>query len=181
MKSTLNRTIFLSSALVLLTACSAKVPHYNSSADNVLSLRALNVSINVGSIKATNPQKSIMCRLANPVEMPNGKTINEYIESAFIEEIKMAGFYDISARITISGNLNEVSASSGMTDGHWLFDMSVMSTNGKSFNVVSKHEFAGSFSGVVACREDMPDEFQPAVQKLIKNIVTHSKFKSLLI
>lgn len=174
------KPIIIASAVVVLSACSATVPRYNSSADNVSSLRSLDTAINVGTITATTYEKSIMCRLANPVDIPDGKTVNEYIENALIEELKMAGKYDKTSSITISGNLNETSASSGMTDGHWIFDMTVISGNGKSFDVISKHEYSGSFVGEVACRENMPDEFKPAVQKLIMKIITDPRFKSLL-
>lgn len=165
---------------VILSACSARVDHYTPSADNAVALRSIDKKINVSDITATTEVTSVMCRLANPVIMPNSEAINEYIENAFIDELKMANKFDENSKITLSGNLNNTTSSSGMTDGHWSFDMKVESSNGESFNVVHRHEYSGSFLGGVACRENMPDEFEPAVEELINAIVTDSRFTSLL-
>jgi hypothetical protein len=177
LKSIKNLTVI--TAAIVLSACSAQVSRYHSSADNVNALRNITTKLDVGEITATKPTKSVMCRLANPVIMPNDGTINEYIENAFTEELKMAGLYDKNASIIISGNLNNTTASSGMSDGHWTFDMTVKSSNGKSFNIIHKHEYSGSFIGGVACRENMPDEFEPAVEELINAIIIDPRFKGL--
>ena len=180
MKRKITRIVTITVAAIILSACSAQVPHYSSSADNVNVIRNISTKINIGDITATTPTKSVMCRLANPVIMPNDETINEYIENAFIEEFKMANIYDKNSSITISGNLNKTTASSGMTDGHWTFDMTIKSSNGKSFNTIYKHEYSGSFVGGVACRENMPDEFEPAVEGLIQVILMDKQFQVLL-
>lgn len=180
MKKRIAKGIIITVVAMILSACSARVPHYTPSPDNVSALRKIDTRVNVGKITATTPITSVMCRLANPVIMPNSETINKYIENAFIGELKMADLYDESSKITLSGNLNKTTSSSGMTDGHWTFDITVESSNGKSFNVVYRHEYSGSFMGGVACRENMPDEFEPAVENLINVIVTDERFILLL-
>lgn len=173
-------TIALVGAAAVLSGCATQVPEYSSTANNVSTLKRLDTKLNVGDITATNPTKSFMCRLDSPVEMPNDATVNDYIESAFANELKAAGIYDQNAQITISGNLNETDVSSSIAGAYWTFDMTVKSSNGNSFNIVHKHEYDASFFAGSACKEDMPESFKPAVQELIHAIIADPRFKDLI-
>lgn len=177
-----NLVIFTSVLLVILfTGCSVKAPQYNSSADNVVELRKINSKLNVGKFTATVSEKKILCRLARTVTIANNMSFEEYIENAFVEDLKMADKYSSESNITISANLNKLSVSSGLADtGYWKFDVTLSSSNGRSFDIISEYIYETSFVGAIACNEHMPNAFKPAVQKLIKEILAHPKFKSLI-
>ncbi|QKJ22761.1 hypothetical protein [Poseidonibacter lekithochrous] len=162
------------------TGCGVKVANYHASADNVTELKELNIKINVNDFTATKSNYKFMCRLANDVTTPNKEPFETYIENAFVEELKMAGMYSESSKITISGHLNMVDVSSGMTDAHWTFDITVSSNNGKSFRVKHKREYSSSFLGGIACGQDMPGSFQPTVKELISKIIKNPQFRDLI-
>jgi len=168
-------------AIIGLSGCSVKVPQYNSSADNVVQLRKIGVKVSIGTFTATKSEKETLCRLARTVVVPHGLTFEKYIENAFKEELKMANKYSNESNIIITANLNNLKASSGIAStGYWSFDMTIKSNNGKSFNIVSQYIYDTSFAGAIACNEMMPDAFKPAVQKLIKEIISNPQFDSLI-
>ena len=167
--------------IIGLSGCSVKVPQYNSSADNVVKLRKMNIKLNVGEFTATNSSRKILCRLGRTVTISHGLTFEKYIENAFIEELKMADRYSSTSNITITVNLNKLKANSGIAStGYWDFDVTVKSSNGKSFNITSNYVYQTSFSGATTCDELMPDAFKPAVQKLIEDIINNPEFNNLL-
>ena len=180
MKNYLKISLLVTVISILFSGCGVKVGRYHASADNVLDLKKLNTQINVNKFTANKLDYKVMCRLANDVTTPNKEPFVTYIENAFVEELKMAGLYLPTSKITISGHLNTLSVSSGMTDAHWIFDITVSSNNGKSFRVKHKREYSASFIGGIACKEDMPDAFNPTVKELISKIINHPKFKSLI-
>ena len=178
-KFNLGILVFL--VIVGFSGCSVKVPQYNSSADNVVQLRTMDYKLNVGKFTATNSAKKTLCRLARTVTVSQGLTFEEYIENAFVEDLKMADKYSATSNITITANLNNLKASSGVAStGYWYFDMTITSSNGKSFDIVSKYVYQTSFMGAIACSELMPNAFKPAVQGLIKEIINNPKFSSLI-
>jgi len=93
----------------------------------------------------------------------------------------MADNYSATSNITITANLNNLKANSGVAStGYWYFDMIITSSNGKSFDIVSKYVYQTSFMGAIVCNELMPNAFKPAVQGLIKGIINNPKFDSLI-
>jgi len=176
-------TLGLSSILAtfVLTGCGIKTSDYNVSADNVNELRKLNnIKIAVSPFTAIKPgENSILCRLADTVETSNNESFEKYIENAFIEELKMANIYDSNSEIKISGKLKKIEAST-IGSAYWLFDMTVSSSNGESFDITSKREYGAAFLAYTACM-NMGTSFAPSVKQLISEIITHSEFKKLLI
>jgi len=70
-----------------------------------------------------------------------------------------------------------VDFSSGMTDGKWLFTLTL--SNGKnSFTTKSTMNFSGSFVADKACQE-VAQAFGPAVQQLIREVIKNPQFKKL--
>jgi len=168
-------------AIISFSGCSVKVPQYNSSADNVVKLRKMNFKLNVGTFTATNSAKETLYRLARTIVVPHGLTFEKYIENAFAEELKMADKYSSESNIIITANLNKLESSSGLAStGYWSFDMTIKSSNGKSFDIVSRYIYDTSFVGAIACNEMMPDAFKPAIQELIKEIISNPKFNALI-
>jgi hypothetical protein len=173
-------SIFVLSFAIMLTGCShVTVGNYHATADNVQKLKDFGVKFNVNEFTAKKTDYGIHCRLAGPMEMPNGESFKKYIENAFVEELKKAGMYSENSPIIINGHLNDVDASSGITDAHWTFDITI-SSNNKSFTVIHKREYRSSFSGMTACQDNMPRAFVPTVEELIAKILNHPEFESLV-
>lgn len=161
-----------------LTGCAFNVAPYGASVKNVESLKSTGVKpISVAKFQAAKPGLStITCRAAGPVTVsPNFET---FIESAFIDELKLAGVYDPKSSIVLTGKLEEVDFSSGMTDGKWMFTVALKNSKNDSFVTKSVYPFAGSFIADRACQE-VAQAFGPAVQKLIGEIVSNPQFKQL--
>ena len=171
--------IALVSVITLGTGCSITADRYQPTADNQQKIKSLDIKMNVGEFKAKKTDYKVMCRLANNVELPDGKSFEGYIESALIEELKMANMYSKQSNITINGYLNDTDVSSGMTDAHWTFDLTISNNRGEQFTIVHKREYSASFVGGIACGNDMPKSLMPTVQEVISEIINHPKFESM--
>lgn len=178
MKNTLL-VLFLAGLAVLSTGCAISTDRYQPTADNQNLIKDFDVQFSVAEFTANQSERRVMCRLANNVEMPDGITFEQYIESAFIEELKMAQKYDPQSSWMIKGNLNDVSVSSGMTDAYWSLDLTVSSQDGDSFTVVENREYDASFVGGIACQNDMPKSFMPTVQALVEKVISDPRFESM--
>jgi hypothetical protein len=169
--------------MIAFTGCANKVATYSVGTQNVLSLRTISDQdgkINLAKFTDDGREEaSLMCRLATPTGTPDGETFASYIGKAFQQELVVANAYDPSSKITISGNLNRIYGSTTMGNAYWEFDMTISSTNGKQYSVKSRYDYGSSLLAVSACSE-MQRSFVPAVQKLIGEIITNSKFKTLL-
>jgi hypothetical protein len=162
----------------LASGCAYNASQYGASVNNVESIKKANIKpMNIGTFTSTKPGlNSITCRAAGPVTVsPN---FESYIEKAFIDELKLAGAYNPASNLTLSGKLEEVDFSSGMSDGNWTFKLTVANNRNESFTTDSKFGFAGSFVADKACQETA-QAFGPAVQKLIEDVVRHPRFKQI--
>ena len=165
---------------IISTGCSYNVPKYGISAKNVNSIKNIKPKINIGNFTSKEKNKnSITCRAAGGVGTPDKKPFEQYIKSALISELKLAGKFDPQSKIIISGHLEEIDFSANIGTSNWVFKLKAISNKSKSIIVNSKYEFEGSFIADKACSE-VAQAFVPAVQKLINNIVKHSGFKRLL-
>lgn len=172
-------------ALIFLTAlsagCSITADRYHPTADNQQHIKSFNVKMNVAEFTAEKTEYNFLCRLANTVGLPDKNSFEEYIQNALIEELKMAGMFSIDSEITIYGHLNETSVSSGMTDAHWTFDITISNSQGDSFDIRHKREYSASFLGDIACSNDMPKSLMPSVQELVREIINHHKFNIMFL
>jgi hypothetical protein len=178
MKNIILVLLFAATA-IFSTGCAVSTDRYQSTADNQNRIKEHGLDFSVSEFTANENERKVLCRLANNVEMPDGITFEQYIENAFIEELKMAQKYDPESGFVINGNLNDVVVSSGMTDAHWTLDLTVSNKNGESFKVVEKREYRASFVGGIACGYDMPKSFMPTVQNLVQKVINHTKFDSM--
>ena len=64
-----------------------------------------------------------------------------YIEKAFIDELKLAGVYDPNAKLVLVGKLEEIDFSSGITDGRWIFKLTISNGRNESFTTSSVFGF----------------------------------------
>lgn len=178
MKKYISPFILLS-IILLSTGCAITTDRYQATAVNQQTLKNLDVKMNVGKFKAKKTDHKVMCRLANNVALPDRKSFEGYIEDALIEELTMAGMYSKDSDVVINGYLNDTDVSSGVTDAHWTFDLTISNKNNEEINIVHKRDYSASFLGGVACGNDMPKSFMPTVQELIRKIVDHPKFESM--
>ncbi|WP_291013832.1 hypothetical protein [Hydrogenophaga sp.] len=162
----------------LLTGCAYNASPYGASVANVESIRSISIPpVAVGRFEATKPGvASITCRAAGPVTV--SPSFETYIEKAFIDELKLAGVYDPNAKLVLVGKLEEIDFSSGITDGRWIFKLTISNGRNESFTTSSVFGFSGSFVADKACQE-VAQAFGPAVQKLISDVVRDPKFKKL--
>lgn len=167
----------------LISGCANKVPTYSNTPENIRAVKKLVPSvapINVGHFSATNEgEAKVMCRLSSPVGTPDGVTFAKYIEDALVTELEMGNLIDPKSSITVTGHLDELYGSTILGNAYWEFKVKVKSSNGKSFDVVSRYDYESSFTAIYACSE-MQRSYLPAVQKLVNRILTHPNFSELL-
>ena len=165
-------------AVSLLSGCAFKTSPYGASASNVEAIKTTGIkSVSVGKFQSTKPGlASITCRAAGPVTVE--PSFESYIELAFVTELKLAGVYNPNSTLVLTGKLEEIDFSSGMTDGNWRFVITVSNSRSESFSTTSTLGFSGSFLGDRACAE-VAQAFLPAVQKLIGEVVRDPKFKQI--
>ena len=163
---------------LLLTGCAYNASPYGASVGNVESIRSVGIQpVAVGRFEASKPGvASITCRAAGPVTV--SPSFEAYIEKAFIDELKLAGVYDPNSKMILSGKLEEIDFSSGITDGKWMFTVTVGNARDERFTTQSTFGFSGSFVADKACHE-VAQAFGPAVQKLIADVVRDPKFKQI--
>ncbi len=168
---------------VLFVGCANKVPEYAPSTDNIVLLKSFtkdNKGIDVINFTDSGRNESkVMCRLAYPVGIANGKTFASYIEDAFKKELVIAGLYNPKSNIKISANIDKVYGSTMLGNAYWEFTVTLKSSNGTKYTVKSKYSYESSFTAYSACSE-MQRSFVPAVQKLIQDIVKNPRFKDLI-
>lgn len=162
----------------LMSGCAFNASPYGVSVKNVESIKSSNIKpVAVAKFQSAKPGlTSITCRAAGPVTV--APSFEAYIEQALIDELKLAGAYNPSSSIVLSGKLEEVDFSSGITDGKWIFTLVVSNSRNESFTTKSTFGFSGSFVADRACQE-VAQAFGPAVQKLIDDVVRDPKFKSI--
>ena len=162
----------------LLSGCAYNVSPYGVSVQNVETIKTYNLKpVSVGKFQASKPgNASITCRAAGPVVV--SPSFEVYIEKAFVDELKLSGIYDPSSPLVLTGKLEAVDFSSGMTDGNWSFTLTVTNARNESFTTNSKFGFSGSFVADKACQE-VAQAFGPAVQKLVGDAVRDPKFRQI--
>lgn len=119
-----------------------------------------------------------LCRLLGPVRVAPGKTIQQYIEDAFREELFLAGIYSPSAPNQIQGTIMDLSFSS-VSPAKWNISMTVNSTTSDEYTVAVEYPFNTSFSAYSAC-QNVADAFGPAVQQLLSEVVNNQRFIDLI-
>jgi hypothetical protein len=170
----------LATGLSLLGACSTVAPsRYAVSAENVVQLKRLPAGRwRMGTITPP-PEYSGRCRLAAPIDGPDGLSIPQYIERAFNDEFKLAGVH-ADAAPAITGRLQRLSFDSfaGLGRGRWLIELTLRGTDGREMTVTQQHEFSVGFDGLAAC-EQTARALQPAVQDLIRQAIAQPTFATL--
>ncbi|SFE80567.1 hypothetical protein [Paracidovorax wautersii] len=174
----MKKLIFSVVALAALSGCAYNVSPYGAAVSNVESLKSQKLgAVSVGKFQSSEPGKaSITCRAAGPVTV--SPSFETYIENAFIDELKLAGAYNPSSPLVLTGKLEKIDFSSGISDGNWSFTLVLSNSRGESFTTQSIFGFSGSFVADKACQE-VAQAFGPAVQKLVGDVVRNPKFRQI--
>jgi hypothetical protein len=135
-------------------------------------------AVNVGAFTAAAPgQSEIVCRAVGPIKTPDGEPFSEYVRKALVDEMKIAGIYNPTAPISITGRLDK--ADFGSTSGTWLLTLTLASNNGATLTESETYRFTTSFAAITACRE-AANAFMPAVQNLVERAVRNPGFQRLI-
>jgi len=152
------------------TGCSTMTPaRYAVSVDNNQALKQYaGATVKVTSITASGTYDA-NCRLMGPIQASDGMTIPQFIEKAFNDELKFANVYSDTG-VALNGSL---------TNGVWDLSLTLTSTNGKSMSAASTYGFKSGFDAITACNQTA-QALGPAVQDLIKKVVTDPQFAILI-
>lgn len=176
------KKIVLLSLSLILAGCSTYMPQrYSASADNVVTLRALNVGgINVGNFSSIVKIDN-QCRGAGPIAPPDNMTFEAYVQKALADELKLSGAFDDKAKVTLSGVLTKLdfSSSKGLTGGEWNIALDLKSSNGKQISAFESYTFNSGFVADTACKQTA-EAFLPATQNLIAKLIKNPGFRALM-
>lgn len=119
------------------------------------------------------------CRLMGPIQASDGMSIPQFVEKAFNDEFKFASVYS-DAGTALTGTLTKIefSSTSGLTNGWWDLGLTLTSSNGKTMSAENRYEFKSGFDAITACNQTA-QALGPAVQDLIKKVVSDPSFSSL--
>ncbi|MDR3345981.1 MAG: hypothetical protein LBS73_02295 [Campylobacteraceae bacterium] len=185
----MKRTRFLSAFIItiatLFVGCglSFGVMHIKDytptkSGKGMLSIKKMDsVKIRLGNFTAANPkQNSVKCDTAR-ISLPEKQNFETYIKNAFAAEFKAADMYDENAQITLYGHINEIY--SMIKRKQWIIDITITSSNGKSFNPEIQYPYIENYEGKFDC-DAAANTFNRAVKQLIYKMVNDKEFLELL-
>jgi hypothetical protein len=168
---------------LVLTACETPLtPRYSVSPENVSYIRKSNTSgVSIGQI-AEPPKDAIQCRMGAKLRVQDDLSHAQYIRKALQDELMIAGAYaESDPRVVITGQLQHINASSmvGLTAGRWQMKLLLQSSNGKTMTVEEDYQFKSGFMANDACR-NVTQSFMPAVQNLVRKVVSSPEFPALV-
>lgn len=176
-----GRWALLIAALAALSACTTATPgRYGASADNVMQLKRLPAARWRMGTLVTSSEFQKRCRLAAPIQGPDGLSVPQYIERAFNDEFKMAGLYADNAA-PITGTLTRLAFDTfaGIGRGRWQIDLTLRGPGGQEIRLSQVHDFDVGLDGLAAC-EQTARALHPAVQDLIRQAIAHPGFVNLV-
>ena len=174
------KKLLVLACVLAVTGCSTmQPPRYAVSVDNIEALKKHDAQAKVVRLNQV-AEFSPNCRAMGPIEPADGLTVPAFVAKAFNDELKMAGLYADSG-VQISGDITKVefSSISNLTNGYWEIGVDLKSSNGNRLQVDNRYDFKSGFDAITACNATA-DALTPAVQDLIKAVVTHPRFASLL-
>jgi hypothetical protein len=184
MKSNLIVTTLVVTSAIALGGCSTtnSIP-YKASTNNVIALqntlKQSNSKVSLGNFSLANGvEEELLCRMMGPVKVAPGKSMSVYIKEAFQEELFMAQAYDPSAPVKIDGRIDKISFSS-VSPANWEISMAVSSNKSPGYSVAIKYNYETSFDAFSACK-NVADAFAPAVQELLRQVVSNPQFAKLV-
>ena len=185
MKFTIKRiaayVVMVSAMLAAGCQTTNSIP-YKASTTNVITIQqtmqAQGKKISVNQVvAAAGVDQNPNCRLVGPITVAPGKSLAQYIKEAMTEELFMAQVYQPNAASVLDARIEELSFSS-TSPAYWNIKMNVKSNQSAGYTVSVKYGFDTSWSAVAACK-NVADAFGPAVQELLKQVVSNQQFGEL--
>jgi len=179
--------IHISVAVLLacgLSACETMQPaNYSNFADNTVALRMYpNAKVNVVAL-SDQSMFDPSCRLVGPVKASGGRTIPQFVQDSYNDELKFANLYSAdqsAAKLNATLVSAKFSSSSGLTEGWWDFTVKLANpANNRELTTSYKYDFHSGFAAEVAC-SNTSQALTPAVQRLINKSVTDPGFLALI-
>lgn len=175
------RLIIVLQIVVALSACATTAPRYtpNLAASETLEKQALS-KMRIGEFSSATPDVEKLTIRGGTFSAPNGDSFADYLRKALQDELAMAGIWDESSFISISGVLHENHLDASGTN------IGVADLSAEFFVTVNRleiyrnihsihHEWDSSFAGAVAISR-AHDNYVVAVQKLLLKLFTDPKF-----
>jgi hypothetical protein len=168
-------------AAIYISGCSFNTSKYGASFENIETLKNYNgVQVAVKPFTSGKPGKSsITCRGAGSVVTPSKESFESYIHNAFVSELKLAGIYEEQSEIALNGHFTKIDFNSNVGNGKWIFELTASSNKDNTLKISTNHEFSTNWVADKACQQ-VAQEFSPAVQFLIRDLITNPKFKELI-
>lgn len=173
----LTRLVLAACALLLAAGCSVhSIGQYAVSPDNVDKARMrfgrrTGNFVSVGPFTSVEPGLSeIWCRINSPIRTPDRKPFAEYIRTALMDELRLAGALAEDGAVRLSGRLDRIDFDSW--EGKWHVAVTIQPGSGDSFVVEETYDFDTTWYAEAAC-DRVSLAFIPAVQNLIQKIMSH--------
>jgi hypothetical protein len=177
---------FILAAMLLLaagiSACSFTIDRYGVSASNVETMKQLQIKpVAIDTFESLPPGLYSLggCRLRNSIQTPYGLSFALYLEQAFSDELRLAGFYDPSSKTRLRGRLEKITFDSSVPTGNWIMMFRIASNADPGYSIESKYEFSTNMVAAKACQQ-VAEAFRGAVQQLILRTISDPRFKELL-
>ena len=156
---------------------------YKASTTNVLTVQAAlkptNAKLQLGNFALANGvTEELLCRMLGPVNVAPGKKLTTFIKESFQEELFLAQVYDPQSSNVINGRIEKLAFSS-VSPANWEITMNVSSNNSPGYQVAVKYNYDTSFDAWSACK-NVADAFSPAVQELLRQVVSSPQFTQLV-
>jgi hypothetical protein len=178
------KAIALALVGVTVSACETMSPAtYSNFGDNSLQLRMYSSAKLVVAGLEDESKFNSGCRLVGPITASGNRTIPQFVQDSFNEELKFAGIYSNdqgSAKLKLTLVSASFSSTSNLTSGWWDFTVKLdNAANNRSLTASSKYEFQSGFNATVAC-QNTSQALTPAVQRLINSVVSNPGFRPLI-
>jgi hypothetical protein len=151
---------------------------YYSSAKNAIALRDLAAlrpqAVVVGAFEG-GPE-SVSCRLAE-ISPPDRQSFAEFIRGAFIDELSLAGLATDKSGIEFRGSIKSLDVDCNVGTGLWTIALAYSVGGKPPVLVKANYEFEGAFVGLTVFN-NAQQALVPAVQELIRQIVTSMEFQT---
>jgi hypothetical protein len=172
--------LVLLASLLAVAACSSDIGAYSTSADDIMLARDLAAKNpgRIGAVQSSSakPQSWISCRDIS-VGLPDDRTFHAYIAKALEDELKLGDLMTPNGAIQLGIHLVDLNFSSW--EGTWEIVTDVSANGQELFQARGYHDHDAAWAAAQEC-ENAADNFEYAVQDLVKNIISHPKFQALL-
>lgn len=178
------KTIFKTAAASVLCAftfagCTYTLQPHEPKLEHTGFLKGKLVADHGNSVIEQKFKNSVGCSFDSSIATPNQESFKDYIENAFVKELDANGLFSENEYT----NKFRIRSFDMKHDWHfgfgfWQFELTLLSSNGRQFDVISRYDFESHPESKKACVQ-LYDNFPPAVDKLMKDIFEHEDFEKL--